>query len=54
VIPPEVLLLFRIVFSYPGIFVFPYEVENCSFKVCKKNCVGILMGIALHVYAVFG
>ena len=25
-------------FSYPGIFVSPYEIEHCSFKVCKKLC----------------
>ena len=23
-------------FSYPRFFVFPYEVEHCSFKVCKE------------------
>ena len=34
-------------FDYPRFFGYPYEVENCSFKVCKK-CVGILMGIALN------
>jgi hypothetical protein len=26
--------------SYPGFFVFPYEVENCSFEVCKELCWG--------------
>jgi hypothetical protein len=25
-------------FSYPGFFVFPYEVENCSFQLCKELC----------------
>ena len=35
VTPPEVLLLSRIVLAIFGFF-FPYEVENCSFKVCKK------------------
>ena len=25
-------------FDYPRFFVFPYEVENCSFKVCKELC----------------
>ena len=25
-------------FSYLGFFVFPYEVENCSFKVCEELC----------------
>ena len=24
--------------SYPGFFGFLYEVENCSFKVCKELC----------------
>jgi hypothetical protein len=23
-------------FGYPGFFVFPCEVKNCSFKVCKE------------------
>ena len=40
-------------FGYPGIFVFPYKFENCSFKVCK-NCVRILMGIALNMQIAFG
>ena len=22
--------------GYPGFFVFPYEVEDCSFKVCEE------------------
>ena len=25
-------------FSYTGSFVFPYQVENCSFKVCREFC----------------
>jgi hypothetical protein len=25
-------------FSYPGFLIFPSEVENCSFEVCKKLC----------------
>jgi hypothetical protein len=25
-------------FSYPRFFVFPYEVENCSFNICKELC----------------
>ena len=25
-------------FGYPGFFVFPYEVDYCSFKVCKELC----------------
>ena len=24
--------------DYPESFVFPYEVENCSFKVCGELC----------------
>jgi len=35
-------------FDYPGFFVFPNEVENCSFRF-YKNFVGILMGIAWNV-----
>jgi hypothetical protein len=34
--PPEVLLLLRIVLAILGFFVFPYEVENCSFLVCEE------------------
>jgi hypothetical protein len=47
VIPPEVLLVFRIVLAilFFCLFVFclvwfgfsfPYEVENCSFKFCNE------------------
>lgn len=25
-------------FSYPGHFVFPFEVDNCPFKVCNELC----------------
>ncbi|EGW09540.1 hypothetical protein I79_006140 [Cricetulus griseus] len=25
-------------FGYPGSFVSPCEIENCSFKVCEKMC----------------
>ena len=35
-------------FGYPGVFVFPYEVDYCSLR-SVKNCVGILMGIALNL-----
>lgn len=35
---PEVLLLLRIVFSILGFFLFPYELENCSFHVCEALC----------------
>jgi hypothetical protein len=38
VIPPTVLLLFRIVFSYPGLFVILYEAEICTFNFCKELC----------------
>ena len=47
-------------FSYPiclfvclfvCLLVFPYEVENCSFKNCKN--VGILMWIALNLWIAF-
>ena len=40
-------------FGSPGFFVFPYEVNYCSFKVCEE-CVGILMGIALNLQIAFG
>jgi hypothetical protein len=33
-----VLLLSRIVLSYAGTFMFLYEAENCSFKICEKLC----------------
>lgn len=32
----------------PGFFVFPYEVENCSFRVCKELC-WTFSGIALNL-----
>jgi hypothetical protein len=35
VIPPEVFIV-KDCFSYLGFFVFPYEVENSTFKVCKE------------------
>lgn len=38
VIPQDVLLLFRVVFSYLGLFVFPYKIEYCPFKVCEELC----------------
>jgi hypothetical protein len=31
-------------FGYPGFFVFPYEVENCSFKIWKKY-IGITLNL---------
>lgn len=45
VIPPEVLLSFRIVLA---ILSFSYEAENCPFKICE-SCVGVLMGIVLNL-----
>jgi hypothetical protein len=45
-ITPEVLLLFRIV-SYPG-FV-SHTKLRISLSVSVKNCVGILMRIALNL-----
>ena len=35
-------------FGYPGSFVSPYKVENCSFKVCEELCWN-LMGISLNL-----
>jgi hypothetical protein len=37
-IPPEVILLYRIVSAILFFFFFLYEVEYCSFKICKKLC----------------
>ena len=31
-------LIIQDCFSYPGFFVFLYEIENCSFKVCNVLC----------------
>ena len=36
-------------FSFPGFFVFPYEVECCSFKVCKELCWDFNGGIVLNL-----
>jgi hypothetical protein len=36
VIPPEVLLLLRIVSSYPRIFIFPDEYANCPFYLSEE------------------
>jgi hypothetical protein len=30
------IFYFQDCFGYPEFFVFPFEVENCSFKICKK------------------
>jgi hypothetical protein len=32
---PRSSFILQVYFRYPRSFVFPYEVENCSFKVCK-------------------
>jgi hypothetical protein len=37
VIPPKVLLLFRIVLAI-WFFIFPYEIENCFYKNYKISC----------------
>jgi hypothetical protein len=37
-IPLEVLLLYSLVLAIMSFLFFPYEVENCSFKVCKELC----------------
>jgi hypothetical protein len=34
----EFILFYRIVLVILGLIVFLYEVENCSFKVCKEFC----------------
>jgi hypothetical protein len=52
-IPSEVHLLFKIVLAILGFVFFPYEVENCSFKVCK-DCVGILIGTTLNHRLLWG
>ena len=36
VIPPEDIV--HDCFSYPGFFIFPYEVDNWSLKVFKQLC----------------
>ena len=43
VVPLEVLLLVKIVLAildcfFLFSFVFPHEVENCSFKICEELC----------------
>ena len=40
-------------FIYPGIVVFPFKVENVLSR-SVKDCVGILVGIALNVQIAFG
>jgi hypothetical protein len=48
----KVFLLFRNVLTILH-FCFPYEVENCSFKV-YKNCVGKLKDTVLDLLTAFG
>ena len=36
VIYPQSSLIIQDCFGYLGLFVFPYEVENYSFKFCEK------------------
>lgn len=48
VIPPEFLLLLRIVFDILGFFVIPMNLQN-DLSNSMKNCVGILMVIGLNL-----
>jgi hypothetical protein len=48
VIPPEVLLLLRIVFTILGFMHFQMNLR-IAFSMSLKNYVGILVGIALNV-----
>ena len=52
-IPMEVLLLFRIVCAILGFLFFRMKVNIIPSKSIK-NCVGILMGIVLNLWIVFG
>jgi hypothetical protein len=56
-ITPEFYIYFFIILqdclSNSGIFVLPYEIENCSFKICT-SCFGILMGFLLSLHIPFG
>jgi len=51
VIPPEVLLLFRIVVGFPGFFFFLFFHMKLKIVLSRpvKNCVGILMRITLNL-----
>jgi hypothetical protein len=44
----EVLLWLMIVFTSIGFFLFPYDIENCSFHVWEELCWN-LMGITLNL-----
>jgi hypothetical protein len=48
VILPEVPLLLRIVFAVLGFLVFHMKLR-IALSISMKNCVGILMGIALNL-----
>jgi hypothetical protein len=48
VIPQEVLLLLRIVFAILGLLFFHMKLR-IVLSMSMKNCVGILMGIALNL-----
>jgi hypothetical protein len=47
VIPPEVLLLLTIIFFIQGFLLFQVDLQ-IALSNSVKNCVGILMGIALN------
>ena len=53
VIPPEVLLLFRVVLSILGSWFFHMKLRTVL-SMSVKNCVRILMGIALNLYNALG
>jgi hypothetical protein len=53
VIPPEVFLLLRIAFVVLGGVFCHMKLRIALFR-SLKNCVGILMGIALNMYIAFG
>ena len=53
VIPPEVLSVLRIVFDILGILVFHMKLR-IALSMSLKNCVGILMAIALNLQIAFG
>jgi hypothetical protein len=48
VIPPEVILLFKIVLATYGVLFLPMK-WKIALSMSEKNCVGILMGIALNL-----
>jgi ABC-type Co2+ transport system permease subunit len=53
VIPPEVLLLLRIVFGILGFLLFQMNLQ-IALSSSVKNSVGMLMGIALNLWIAFG